>query len=288
MQVKYLFNLQLKYPPREESSGDWTGLTKGVGYELWSLRPYERGDSFRHIDWKARARTGNLYVREFARDTAYTLMLICDISPSMQLGGKLEMQRDIAVSMAQAAIQENNRCGLLLYAQGVEHYLPPSADPRHVQRIARTLSTTPCSKAKSTSLHPALKFMKQKLPSCLGIILSDFQYNLTELEGVTEAAIRQKTPAHELIAIQLQSGAEINHQGLQNGQITVKDVESGQIRSIDLNRWREYDQQQQQHRQQTAQSLDHSGVSTLFIDVQAGDVQSKINNLFIRRVASRR
>lgn len=288
MKPKYLFNLQLKYPPREESSGDWTGLNKGVGYELWSLRPYERGDSFRHIDWKARARTGNLYVREFARDAAYTLMLICDISPSMLQDGKQEMQRDIALSMAHAAIQDNNRCGLLFYAQGVEKYLSPSADPRQIQRIAQLLSTTHCADVRRTCLWPALKFLKQKLPSCLGIILSDFQHNLTELQGVTEAAARHKVPAHELVAIQLLSGAEIDHQDLRSGQITIKDVESGQTCSIDLNRWRDYDQLQQHHRQQTAQSLDHSGVSSLFIDVHTADVQSKINNLFVRRAASRR
>lgn len=288
MKAKYLFNLQLKYPPREESTGDWTGLNKGVGYELWSLRPYERGDSFRHIDWKARARTGNLYVREFARDTAYSLVLICDISPSMEQGGKREMQRDIAISMAQSAIQENNRCGLLLYAQGVEKYLPPSADPRQVQRIAQLLSTTSCSGVRRTCLWPALKFLKQKIPSCLGIILSDFQHNLTELQGVTEAATRQKIPAHELLAIQIQSGAEVDHQDLQSGQITVRDVESGQTCSIDLNRWRDFDQLQQQHRQQTAEILDHSGISSLFIDVHAPDIQKKINNLFVRRAASRR
>lgn len=288
MKPKYLFNLQLKYPPREETSGDWTGLNKGVGYELWSLRPYEQGDSFRHIDWKARARTGNLYVREFARDSAYTLMLICDISPSMQQGGKQELQRDIAISMAHAALRENNRCGLLIYAQGVEHYLPPSADPQQVQRIAQQLSLTHCTKVRRTCLRPALQFMKQKLPSCLGIILSDFQHNLDELQGVTEATASQKIPAHELVAIQLLSGIEINHQGFRGGQLTIKDVESGQTCSIDLNRWRDYDLLQQQHRQQTAQSLDHSGVSSLLIDVSAGDVQQKINNLFVRRAASRR
>ncbi|MCD6526826.1 MAG: DUF58 domain-containing protein [Desulfuromonas sp.] len=288
MKPKYRFNLQLKYPPREEFSGDWSGLKKGVGYELWSLRPYESGDSFRHIDWKARARTGNLYVREFARDAAYTLLLICDISPSMRQGGKLEVQRNIAISMAHAAIQENNACGLLLYADGVEHYLSPSASPRQVQRIARQLATVRCGEVRRTRLRPALRFMQQKLPFCLGIILSDFQHNLDELQGVTEAAARQKIPAHELVAIQLLSGAEVNHQGFRGGQLCVEDVESGRQCCIDLNRWRDYDQLQQQHRQQVSQTLDRSGVSSLLIDVSAGDVQKKINNLFVRRVASRR
>lgn len=288
MKPRYRLNLQLKYPPREEFSGDWSGLKKGVGYELWSLRPYERGDSFRHIDWKARARTGNLYVREFARDAAFTLMLLCDISPSMEQSGKLELQRHIAISMAHAALQENNACGLLLYADGVEEYLPPSANPRQVQRIAQKLTTVRCQAVKRTRLRPALQFLKQKLPYCLGVILSDFQHNLDELQGVTEAAAGQKIPAHELVAIHLLSGAEQNHQGLRSGQLAVQDVESGQRGFINLNRWRDYDQLQQQRHLKTAEVLDRSGVSSLVITVTDGDVQKKINNLFVRRVASRR
>jgi uncharacterized protein (DUF58 family) len=288
MKPKYRFNLQLKYPPREEFSGDWSGLKVGGGYELWSLRPYDRGDSFRHIDWKARARTGQLYVREFAHDTAYNLMLICDISPSMHLGSKLETLRSIAVSMACAALQENNRCGLLLYAEGVEKYLPPSANPHQAQRISKLLATITEVPVRRTRLRPALQFLQHKLPSCLGVILSDFHHNLDELQGVTEVSLRQKIPAHELIAIQLLSGVEVNHQGFRGGQIALRDVESGQTCNIDLNRWRDYDRVQQQRQQQTAHTLDRSGVSSLLIDLSAGDIQKKINNLFARRIASRR
>lgn len=288
MKPKYRFNLQLKYPPREEFSGDWSGLKSGVGYELWSLRPYERGDSFRHIDWKARARTGNLYVREFARDAAYSLMLICDVSPSMHQGGKLVAQRNIAVSMAHAALQENNSCGLLLYADRVVKYLPPSANPHQAQRIARELATSADVAVQRTRLRPALQFLQHKLPSCLGVILSDFQHNLDELQGVTEAASRQKIPAHELVAIQLLSGVEVNHQGFRGGQLSLTDVESGQTCCIDLNRWRDYDQLQHQRRLQAAQTLDRSGVSSLLIDLSEGDIQKKVNNLFARRVMSRR
>lgn len=288
MKPKYRFNLQLKYPPREEFSGDWSGLKSGVGYELWSLRPYERGDSFRHIDWKALARTRKLYVREFARDAAYSLMLICDVSPSMQQGSKLEALRDIAVSMAHAALQENNSCGLLLYADGVVNYLPPSANLHQAQRISKELTTSVDIAARRTRLRPALQFLQHKLPSCLGVILSDFQHNLDELQGVAEAASRQKIPAHELIAIQLLSGVEVNHQGFRGGQIYLNDVESGQRCCVDLNRWRDYDQLQNQRRQQAAKTLDRGGVSSLLIDLSEGDIQKKVNNLFARRVASRR
>lgn len=288
MQPRYLFNLQLKYPPRDELIGDWSGLHKGTGYELWSVRPYERGDSFRHIDWKARARTGKFYVREFARDTAYTLLLLCDISPSMQQGGKQQLMCDIALSMAHAAIRGNNACGLLLYAEGVEDYLAPLAEARQIQRIAHRLATVHGQNARQTRLRPALQFMRQKLPFCLGVILSDFQHELQELQGINEAATGCRVPAHELVAIQLLSAAEVSHHGFRAGQLCLQDVESGHHLCLDLNRWRDYDRLQQNRRRQTAQALDRSGVSLLRLAVGDPEVQHKVNNLFVRRAAARR
>lgn len=288
MKPRYRFNLQLKYPPREELSGDWSGLKKGVGYELWSLRPYERGDSFRHIDWKAKARTGNLYVREFARDSAFTLLLLCDISPSMIRSGKWQVMQDIATSLAAAAIGENNGCGLLLYGDQVEEYVAPSADPRQVQRIARHLAKAVSPAVTRTRLRPALQFMQQKLPFCLGVVLSDFQHNLDELRGVSEVAARRRIPAHELVAIHLLGGAEVQHQGFRSGQVALQDVESGRQCSVDLSRWAEYDQRQYRRRRQAIDTLDDSGVGSAVIEIGHSDVQAQINNLFIRRAAARR
>ena len=262
-------------------------MKKGAGYELWSLRPYERGDSFRHIDWKAQARTGNLYVREFALDAAYTLLLLCDVSPSMQQGGKFQLQRNIAVSMAYAAIQENNSCGLLLYADDVVDYLSPSADPHQVQRIEQKLSMLHDLDVRQSRLRPALKFMKRKLPFCFGVILSDFQHDMEEFQGITGATARWQLPAYELVAIHLVSGAEMNHQGFCGGQLCLQDVESSSHCCVDLSRWREYDLGQKQRRQQMMHALDYSGISSLLIEIGKADVQMEINNFFIRRGSSR-
>jgi uncharacterized protein (DUF58 family) len=46
--------------------------------DLLRLRAYEAGDSARHVDWKATAKSGALKVREFARDEEARLRVVFD------------------------------------------------------------------------------------------------------------------------------------------------------------------------------------------------------------------
>ncbi len=49
-------------------SGDIEAYYRGRGHDFYRIRPYEALESSRHVDWKATAHTGELQVREFARE----------------------------------------------------------------------------------------------------------------------------------------------------------------------------------------------------------------------------
>jgi len=49
-------------------SGELEMAMRGLGRDFYRIRPYEPGDSARHIDWKSFAHTGVPHVREFSRD----------------------------------------------------------------------------------------------------------------------------------------------------------------------------------------------------------------------------
>jgi uncharacterized protein (DUF58 family) len=49
-------------------SGEIEMALRGPGQDVYRIRPYESGDSARHIDWKRTAHTGTPHIREFARD----------------------------------------------------------------------------------------------------------------------------------------------------------------------------------------------------------------------------
>jgi len=59
---------------------------RGLGRDFYRIRPYEAFESARHVDWKATAHTGDLQVREFAREQEQTVELFLDLEapPGMQ------------------------------------------------------------------------------------------------------------------------------------------------------------------------------------------------------------
>ncbi len=59
--------------------GDLETQARGRGYDFYRIRPYEAFESARHVDWKATAHTGELQVREFAREQERLLEIFLDL-----------------------------------------------------------------------------------------------------------------------------------------------------------------------------------------------------------------
>ena len=59
---------------------------KGHGYDFWGLRKYIPGDSVKSIDWKASARAGTLFVREYEAEKNIKMYIFVDASSSMSAG----------------------------------------------------------------------------------------------------------------------------------------------------------------------------------------------------------
>jgi uncharacterized protein (DUF58 family) len=61
-------------------SGELEAYARGHGHDFYRIRPYEPQESARHVDWKATAHTGQLQVREFARDEEPLVEMLLDLS----------------------------------------------------------------------------------------------------------------------------------------------------------------------------------------------------------------
>jgi uncharacterized protein (DUF58 family) len=59
-------------------TGDLEAPYRGSGYDFYRIRPYQSGESARHLDWKSSAHTGNLQVREFTREQERTVEIFLD------------------------------------------------------------------------------------------------------------------------------------------------------------------------------------------------------------------
>jgi uncharacterized protein (DUF58 family) len=59
-------------------SGELESYMRGRGHDIYAIRDYQTTDSAHHLDWKASAKTGQLQVREFAREDERRVLLVLD------------------------------------------------------------------------------------------------------------------------------------------------------------------------------------------------------------------
>ena len=62
-----------------ELTGEIAAHFRGRGSDFYRIRPYEALESSRHVDWKATAHTGELQVREFAREQEHNVEIVLDL-----------------------------------------------------------------------------------------------------------------------------------------------------------------------------------------------------------------
>ncbi len=285
---KYHFHLDLKSTPAQNYPGDWTGRQRGKGYEFWQLREYQQGDSVSLIDWKAKARTRRLFVREFLQETFYSLILVCDVSSSMFFGNKFRFMQDIATSLAYAAIKDNNPCGLLLYANQIEAYLKPRAEYSQFFRINKTILDASKPRKKKAAIQPVMQYLHNVLPSSLVIFLSDFILEASQTRLLQKGGQNFGLGRHELVAFHLLEDIEYKLPEKVDGLVCLQDIESGKTMHLDLSRDREYAQGMKSRLEKIKRHLFQMGIESLAIKTGDQDLELKVNSFFDRRAQSSR
>lgn len=118
--------------------------TRGEGRSFESLREYVRGDDPRRIDWKATARRGEVIVREYEAERSQSVVLAVDAGRLMseRAGGRerLDHALSAALLLAEVAFSQGDRVGALVFADRVQHFVPPARDQR--SRLAEVLAET--------------------------------------------------------------------------------------------------------------------------------------------------
>ncbi len=81
-------------------SGEMEALQRGRGHDFYRIRPYEMFESARHVDWRATAHTGDLQVREFAREQDHRVLIYFDLDSGFEHAGWFEAAVDCAAFLA--------------------------------------------------------------------------------------------------------------------------------------------------------------------------------------------
>ena len=211
-------------------AGQYHSAFKGRGMAFSEVREYQFGDDVRDIDWNVTARFHRPYVKVFEEERELTVMLLIDVSGSLDFGTQKQMKRDmvteIAATIAFSAIQNNDKIGVVFFSDKIEKYIPPKKGRKHILYIIREmLDFHP--ESKRTDVKQAVEFLSSvQKRRTTAFILSDF-YVRNDFQQSLQIANRK----HDVVAIQVydQRARELPDVGL----MKVVDAETGLEQYVD-------------------------------------------------------
>ncbi|MCL6448381.1 MAG: DUF58 domain-containing protein [Armatimonadetes bacterium] len=111
------YRLVRQTPVYGRPGGARRSLQKGGAVEFADYREYAPGDELRRVDWKAYARLGRLYVKEFLDERQQTVLFLLDVSASMDWGGppahKGRYALQIAAGLGTCALAGSDRLAVI-------------------------------------------------------------------------------------------------------------------------------------------------------------------------------
>ena len=206
-------------------AGQYHSAFKGRGMAFSEVREYQYGDDVRDIDWNVTARFHRPYVKVFEEERELTVMLLVDVSGSLDFGTLVQMKRDmvteIAATIAFSAIQNNDKIGVVFFSDKIEKYIPPKKGRKHILYIIREmLDFHP--ESRKTDVRQAVEFLSSiQKRRTTAFLLSDFYVRQDFLQSL-QICNRK----HDVVAIQV-------YDPRARGLMKVVDAETGFEQYVD-------------------------------------------------------
>lgn len=213
-------------------AGEYHSVFKGRGMDFDEVQPYAPGDDVRFLDWNVSARTGELFIKKFVEERELTVLIAVDASASMRFGSvekrKSEIVAELAAILAFSAIRNNDRIGLVIFADDIKLYIPPQKGRKHVLRILREILATEWQ-GGTTQLAPTLDFIARVTRRrAVVFVLSDF------LAPDYERSLKIAAKRHDVVPLLIHDPLEASLPEIR-AMLPLRDPETGLLHHVDLN-----------------------------------------------------
>ncbi len=210
-------------------TGSYHSAFKGQGMTFSEFREYVPGDDVRTISWTLTARTGKTHIKKYDEERELTLMLVVDVSGSLDFGTGKDFKGEIATHLSAllgfAAQKNGDHVGLLLFSDQVEHFVPPKKGRGHVNRILRDLYyQKPLH--RGTRILSAVQYLQGVLKKkSIVFVLSDFN------DPSFGEALKTMSKKHDVVAIVVDDPAERKLPMV--GLVDFRDAETDEVVTVD-------------------------------------------------------
>ncbi len=225
-------------PGRRLRLGQHRSRQRGVSLDFDQIVDYQLGEPVRHINWAATARRSGEWpvVNTFREDQDLTLMLLVDLSASMDFGSqrltKRELAAEIGASLVYSALCNHDRVGLLTFADRVVEFLPPRHTGAYQRAVPEAILDAPGVPA-DVSWPLAIDALERRVPQpVLAVVLSDFFTDDTA--GMSDALTRL-VRRHDPLALVVTDPCESDLPILP-GRLVAQDLETGRRKAYPFTR----------------------------------------------------
>ena len=210
--------------------GEYVSAFKGRGMEFSEVREYVPGDDVRLIDWNVTARMGHPFVKGFQEERELTVILVVDVSSSGEFGSvqalKHEVAAEVASILAFSAIKNNDKVGLIIFSDQIEHVIPPKKGKAHIWNVIRTILNFRPEGKGTNFILPLEYLLNVQKRRTVTFLISDFQ-----TKGY-EKILKLANQKHDVIAVVVSDPREeILPEKI--GLLHLEDSETGEIVIVD-------------------------------------------------------
>lgn len=194
--------------PRGNPAGSRSRRVIGAGSELHQLRAYIQGDPPARIDWKATARARELVTREFSEDQHLDVLVAVDAGRLSRIrAGRLDrfgLYANVAARFAEIVVPNDDRIGMLVFADKPLAVCAPDRGLAAVTRIRRTLEQLSVRPAESDPLAAAVRIRGMLKHRSLVVLLTDLDD--ASVADQLVRSVRLLSPPHLVVVAGIHSG----------------------------------------------------------------------------------
>jgi uncharacterized protein (DUF58 family) len=124
-------------------AGNHVARQKGEGIEFADLRPFVPGDRIRHVNWRASARRGELWINEHHAERNADVVLLLDSFAEARRGDRstLDPALRAAGTLAARYLRQKDRVGFVTFG-GILNWLLPTTGAVQLYRIVDAMLDT--------------------------------------------------------------------------------------------------------------------------------------------------
>ena len=229
--IKKVKQIEIRSKKKSESRliGQYHSVFKGQGITFSEARKYQFGDDIRRIDWNKTAHFREPFIKLMEEERELTMMLLVDISSSMNYGSKhqkkQELVAEICASLGFSAVRNNDKVGLILFADKIYKIIPPQKGKKHVLSIISQILSSNNIPSKTNIdkvLEYTINIFKKK---SLIFIFSDFN------DDFSDKNLRITAKKHQLLGIRISD--EKDNEIPEIGFAEFQDIETGEKVYVD-------------------------------------------------------